>query len=865
MADKSIGTAYVDLKVKADAKSQTQAFATIGNAFKSLPGGLGQTIGQASKLGEIFADYGKSLTVAGSVASNLTTIVAGGAGAVGGAIGTMVATVAKADSIVKQNANSWKDLETQILTINGIVGGTSADFDKFKTAILDVAGSTSWTAEQVAQGVESLTRAGLNVAESTSAIGIVANLAKGQISEMGAMGDLISNTRNQFGLAISDFEHIADVITTSTASSAQNVQDFTEAIKMAGSTAGKMGQSLERTAAQINALANVGIKGSMGGTAINALIARVAGNENAQAVLDNLRVASYDESGKMRPIDEIFTDVANVMEQYGFSDEQKNNLWRQLAGTENLKSALALSGGYLTEIANTLKEIDGTTKRQAQAVDSGLKGAQEILASAQDALTKKLGEAGADGLKDRTERQTAGVDLASVEGDATAVAIKRFADASAVFGDIAGSIEIAKQQLMTSLVSLGADIVEGFAPLIELVAEILNAVVDRNKYLYQQNKNVLDKEKATRRQETVDLQNKTAQQMLFNNETFKEKALTTSDGQTLKGEKAYNYARDLSTILKGKVESGTATDAEKQTFERLNNFVLSVEDAIIKVQQGAVNSAGGLMKNADDETLKTFKAINDKSIDALQKQYDKLKPIIESGAVRENGTAEEKALLSNYSLTIKRLDNLKAQNEQIKATLRLRETGAIKTPTYKKEEEEKPEPKRKTVWGIDGPITDENDPWLKHPEKKTRAKAEREEKKQQKAQADASKDKSEPEPETTPPASPVETTPVNASETPVTPPQEQPPAIIPPADATPTTPVSSVVIPKEIATDAGATMGETFKTTLADFELPKLTLSATSAQQQPATDTTAIEKTLSSINNKLGSIANQNPTKIVNM
>ena len=680
MADKAIGTAFVNLKTKIDKNSQSAAFGELNNIADKLPGSIGGALGKATALGSVFSKYGEALAGANVSAAGLAATMAGGAGAIGATVGGMAATVTAANKVLEENAASWEALETKILTINGLVGGDQTCFDAFKEAIMGVASTTSWTAEQVADGMEALVRGGASAEQAIASISTVADFARSQVWDLGSSADLLSNTRNQFGLAIEDVTHIADVISFSTASAAQNVSDFAEAMKMAGSTAGKTGQTLERTAAQISALANVGIKGSMGGSAINALISRIAGNENAFDALTQLGVKAYGEDGKMRALDEIFTDARKAMQEKGLSGEQQDALWTKLAGAENLKSALTLSTGYLSDIEATLKDVDGTTRKQAAAIDSGLKGSKEILESARDAITKQLGEAGAAGMKDRTDRITEAVGLAAEAAKDTAVNLERFSNASAKFGDISGDLEILKQEFTNNLVSAAASIVEGLSPLIDLAHEILKILIDRDKLAAHQIANVNNKAKDTNKEGQREIKKEAAKRTFFESNKGKNLELTTNEGIKLNGEEAYEYATNRRKALTAKQAGGTAlTEKETKEIESLSDFINEADETIAKVAVNWYDKFDKFLLTGTDEELKKSLELRNKEAESYKGLIDQYKPHVEAGEYKEND-AYGNSVLKGYNQVIKNYSTATNAAEQIKAELALREQRRRTTP-----------------------------------------------------------------------------------------------------------------------------------------------------------------------------------------
>ena len=71
-----------------------------------------------------------------------------------------------------------------------------------------------------------------------------------------------------FGIEASQMSDVADVLTVTANSSAQTLIDLFEALKMGGPQAAAAGESIRETSAAIAVLANMGIKGSLAGTAL---------------------------------------------------------------------------------------------------------------------------------------------------------------------------------------------------------------------------------------------------------------------------------------------------------------------------------------------------------------------------------------------------------------------------------------------------------------------------------------------------------------------------------------------------------------------------------------------------------------------
>ena len=104
---------------------------------------------------------------------------------------------------------------------------------------------------------------------------------------MSEAGDIAANSLRIFGLEAEKMGDISDVLTVTANSSAQTLTDLFEALKMGGPQAAAAGESVRETCAALAVLANMGIKGSLAGTALRksfSQFAKVKVQEQLRAV-----------------------------------------------------------------------------------------------------------------------------------------------------------------------------------------------------------------------------------------------------------------------------------------------------------------------------------------------------------------------------------------------------------------------------------------------------------------------------------------------------------------------------------------------------------------------------------------------------
>jgi len=184
-----------------------------------------------------------------------------------------------------------------------------------------------------------------------------------------------------FGIDTSRMAEVADILTATANGSAQTLTDLAEGLKMAGPQASAAGDNITNVSAALGVLANMGIKGSLAGTALRKAYSQFA-NTKIQSKLKAIGITTTDTNGNLRVMPEIMTDIAKRMntmptaERLGFAEEIFD-LRGSLAG-------LQLGGNIkqLEQFIRKLQSVQGTAGKTAREMDSGIGGAFRILTSA---------------------------------------------------------------------------------------------------------------------------------------------------------------------------------------------------------------------------------------------------------------------------------------------------------------------------------------------------------------------------------------------------------------------------------------------------------------------------------------------------
>ena len=320
-------------------------------------------------------NFGNSMT---SVGKNLVT----------------VATLAAAP--LAYSTKTFADFDDQMRMVKAVTGATEQQFKSLTEVAERLGRTTSFTAKQVAEGMTALGRMGFSPDEIEAAIPAVLNLSRATGTELGEAAEIAANNMRVFGIESSKMANVADILTATANGSAQTLTDLSEGLKMAGPQAAAAGDSITNVSAALGVLANMGIKGSLAGTALRKAYSQFA-NTKIQAKLKAMGIATTDANGNLRAMPDIMAEIAKAMaamptaQRLGFAEEIFD-LRGSLAG-------LQLGGNIqqLDEFIRKLQGVNGTAAKTAEEMDSGIGGAFRIFMSAvegcQIAIGRIIGEA----------------------------------------------------------------------------------------------------------------------------------------------------------------------------------------------------------------------------------------------------------------------------------------------------------------------------------------------------------------------------------------------------------------------------------------------------------------------------------------
>ena len=275
------------------------------------------------------------------------------------------------------------NFEQQMSKVQAISGATAEDTDRLTESARQWGRDTKYSATEAGEAFEYMALAGWKTDDMLEGIGGILNLAAASAMDLGTASDIVTDYLTAFGLSAKDAGKFADEMAYAMSHSNTTTEALGEAYKNCAATAASMGYSVEETTAVLMTMANAGVKGGEAGTALNAIMTRLATDTKGCATeLSKYGVEVYDAQGNMNSLSSILTGVRGVWNN--LTDEQQANLAKTIAGTNQFSALQTImsglsdeaiaSGMSFSDYSEALQNCDGTASDMAATMQDNLLG-----------------------------------------------------------------------------------------------------------------------------------------------------------------------------------------------------------------------------------------------------------------------------------------------------------------------------------------------------------------------------------------------------------------------------------------------------------------------------------------------------------
>lgn len=355
---------YLDLDISGFLSGLQSAQSQANTASKNI----------ATTIGNNLQSAGKSMTSAGStLTKTVTTPVLG--------FGTAAVKVTS-------------DFESAMSKVSAISGATGGDLDALNKKAQEMGAKTKFSATESAKAFTYMAMAGWKTEDMLSGIDGIMSLAAADGLDLATTSDIVTDALTAFGLSASDSGHFADVLAKASSNANTNVSMLGESFKYAAPVAGALGYSAEDTAIALGLMANAGIKGSQGGTALRGSLTRlIKPTDDAAALMEQYGLSMTNADGSMKSLGEVMNMLRDKLG--GLTEAEQAQVAAQIFGQEAMSGMLAIinaSDSDYAKLTDAIYDADGAAQQMADTMLDNLSGQLTLLKSALEGLAIQFGE-----------------------------------------------------------------------------------------------------------------------------------------------------------------------------------------------------------------------------------------------------------------------------------------------------------------------------------------------------------------------------------------------------------------------------------------------------------------------------------------
>jgi len=178
--------------------------------------------------------------------------------------------------IGRRVAETATEFEYQMARVAAISGSAAGELERLTEKAEELGSKTIFTARSVGQLQEEFAKLGFSAGEINQVTESTLSLAQVTGASLPRAAEISGAALRTFGLEAGQIERVNDVVAVAISRSALDFEAFAETMKYAGSQAAVSGISMEQLSAAMGVLANTGVKGSIAGTRLRMIFAKLA-------------------------------------------------------------------------------------------------------------------------------------------------------------------------------------------------------------------------------------------------------------------------------------------------------------------------------------------------------------------------------------------------------------------------------------------------------------------------------------------------------------------------------------------------------------------------------------------------------------
>ena len=291
---------------------QTQIAKTT-QALEAQGGVTGAIGAEFKEVGEKISAVGDSIASLGNKMTKSVTAPIVGLGTVA------VKTAADFDSAMSQVAAT---MGYTMEELNDSTSDASKTMEQLGQFAQDMGKSTAFSASEAASALNYMALAGYDAQTSMAMLPTVLNLAAAGEMDLASASDMVTDSQSALGLSLEETTVMVDQMAKASSKSNTSVAQLGEAFLTVGGTAKNLAGGTTELSTALGILADNGVKGAEGGTALrNIILSLSAPTDSASVAIQELGLEAFDAQGNLRSLGDIFSDLN--MEMASMTQEEK--------------------------------------------------------------------------------------------------------------------------------------------------------------------------------------------------------------------------------------------------------------------------------------------------------------------------------------------------------------------------------------------------------------------------------------------------------------------------------------------------------------------------------------------------------------
>lgn len=392
------------------------------------------------------------------------------------AAGITAAFTVAASAAVKVGSSFTASM-SQVSATMGITR-MSEEYETLSAAAEEMGAATKFSATQAGDALNYLALAGYDANKAVSALPTVLNTAAAGGLDLAYASDLITDSMSALGLGMDELESFSDKLAKTSQKSNTNIAQLGEAILTVGGTAKTLSGGVTELNTMLGLIADNGIKGAEGGTALrNIILSLSAPTDTAAEAMKRLNVSAFDSQGNLRDLSEVFADFNAALAP--LTDQQKTQALNEIFNKVDLKAVNALLGTSaerFDELEGYIENCEGAAAEMAKTMDDNLTGDLTIMSSALEGLGIAAFDKFEDPMRSAVQAVTEDISqlTAEIKDGALSAQFDKISDAAGRLITAVG--EFAANDLLPALINSMSAIIEHGNIIISVVTGIGAAV-----------------------------------------------------------------------------------------------------------------------------------------------------------------------------------------------------------------------------------------------------------------------------------------------------------------------------------------------------------------------------------------------------